>query len=78
MERTYSLLSAVRSDPVKLVMEMSKAIRKHLEAMVRIVVVQIVVVRIVVVRIVVVRVFRRCVDIVPFLLIIAILWWGLL
>lgn len=68
MERTYSLLSAIRSDPVKPVMEMSKAIGKHLEAMVRIVVV-----RIVVVRIVLVRIFERCVNIVPFLLIIAVL-----
>ena len=63
MERTYSLLSAIRSDPVKPVMEMSKAIGKHLEAMVRIVVV----------RIVLVRIFERCVNIVPFLLIIAVL-----
>jgi hypothetical protein len=39
MECTYSLLLAIRSDPLKPVMEMSKAIEKHPETMVRIVVV---------------------------------------
>jgi hypothetical protein len=66
MERTYSLLSAIRSNPVKPVLEMSKAIRKHLEAMIRIVVVRIF-------GRCVVQISGQCVDIVPFLLIIAIL-----
>lgn len=60
MKRTYSLLPTIRSDPVKPVMEMSKAIGKHPEAMVRIVVIRIVTtIRIVVVRVVVVRISNR-------------------